>query len=107
MSQLHQNLFTLQFHLPSVVITADTSPSHLAFYFQGHVLFLSLSGTWSDSMYKDHIFLQELQAVLMLCRMVFHLSGEGVALHLDYNTTKAYLWNQGHTVSFVFSRLAS
>ena len=37
----------------------------------------------------------------MLCRMAFHLSGKVFALHLDNNTFKAYLCNQGGTVSFL------
>ena len=35
---------------------------------------------------------------MMLHRMVFHLSGKVVALHLDNSTAKAYLCNQGGTV---------
>ena len=50
---------------------------------------------------------QELQAVaVMLCRMAFCLSGKVVALHLDNSTAKAYLCNQGGTVSPFLSRLA-
>ena len=40
------------------------------------------------------------------CRMAFHLSGKVVALHLDNSTAKAYLCNQGGTVSPFLSRLA-
>ena len=43
---------------------------------------------------------------MMLCRMTFHLSGKVVGLYLDNNTSKAYLCNQGGTVSPIFSRLA-
>ena len=42
----------------------------------------------------------------MLRRMAFCLSGKVVALHLDNSTTKAYLCNQGITVSPFLSRLA-
>ena len=42
----------------------------------------------------------------MLHRMAFHLSGKVVALHLDNITAKAYLCNQGGTVSPFLSRLA-
>ena len=42
----------------------------------------------------------------MLCRMAFCLSGKVVALHLDNSTDKAYLCNQGGTVSPFLSRLA-
>ena len=38
--------------------------------------------------------------------MAFHLSGKVVALHLDNSTAKAYLCNQGGTVSPFLSRLA-
>ena len=43
---------------------------------------------------------------MMLCRMVFCLSGKVVALHLDNSTAKAYLCNQGGRVSPFLSRLA-
>ena len=77
------------------------------FYFQGSGLPLSVSGTWSGSLSRAHIALQELQAVaVMLCRMAFCLSGKVVALHLDNSTAKAYLCNQGGTVSPFLSRLA-
>ena len=57
-------------------------------------------------MCRAHIALQELQAVaMMLYRMAFCLSGKVVALHLDNNTGKAYLCNQGGTVSPFLSRL--
>ena len=42
----------------------------------------------------------------MLHQMAFYLSGKVVALHLDNNTVKAYLCNQGGTVSPFLSRLA-
>ena len=58
-------------------------------------------------MCRAHITLQELQVIaMMLCRMVFYLSGKVVALHLDNCTAKAYLCNQGSTVSPFLSRLA-
>ena len=58
-------------------------------------------------MCRAHIALQELQAIaMMLHRMAFHLSGKVVALHLDNSTAKAYLCNQGGTVSPFLSRLA-
>ena len=43
---------------------------------------------------------------MMLHRMAFCLSGKVVALHLDDSTVKAYLCNQGGTVSPFLSRLA-
>ena len=43
---------------------------------------------------------------MMLCRMAFCLSCKMVALHLDNSTAKAYLCNQGGTVSPFLSRLA-
>ena len=42
----------------------------------------------------------------MLHRMALHLSGKVVALYLDNSTAKAYLCNQGGTVSPFLSRLA-
>ena len=58
-------------------------------------------------MCKACIALQELQAVAMiLSRMVFWLSGMVFAFHLDNCSTKAYLCNQGGTVSPFLSRLA-
>ena len=58
-------------------------------------------------MCRAYIALQELQAVvMMLCRMAFHLPGMVAALHLDKSAAKAYLCNQGGTVSLILSRLA-
>ena len=90
-----------------MVIATDATPTRWAFYFQGSGLPLSVSGTWSGSLSRAHIAMQELQAVaVMLRRMAFHLSGKVVALHLDNSTAKAYLCNQGGTVSPFLSRLA-
>ena len=101
LSQLQQSPFPLQFPLPDVVIATDPMPTHRAFYFQGSGLPLSVSGPWSGSMYRPHIALQQLQAIaMMLHRMTFCLSGKVVVLHLDNSTAKAYLCNQGGTVSF-------
>ena len=59
----------------------DAMPTHWAFYFQGSGLPLSVSGSWSGSIGRAHIALQELQAVaMMLCRLAFHLLGYVVAL---------------------------
>ena len=107
LAKLQQSPVPLQFLLPDVVIATDATPTHWAFYFQGSGLPLSVSGTWSGSLSRAHIALQELQAVaVMLHRMAFHLSGKVVALHLDNSTAKAYLCNQGGTVSPFLSRLA-
>ena len=78
-----------------------------AFYFQGSGLPLFVSGSWSGSMCRAHIALQELWAIaMMLHRMAFCLSGKVVNLHLDNSTAKAYLCNQCGTVSPFLSRLA-
>ena len=107
LANLQQSPVPLQFPLPDVVIGTDATPTRWAFYFQGSGLPLSVSGTWSGSLSRAHIALQELQAVaVMLCRMAFCLSGKVVALHLDNSTAKAYLYNQGGTVSPFLSRLA-
>ena len=66
-----------------------------------------VSGSWSGSLCRAHIALQELHAVaIILHRMAFCLSGKVVALHLDNSTAKAYICNQGGTVSPFLSRLA-
>ena len=58
-------------------------------------------------MCKAHIALQEHQAIAMvLHRIAFHLSGKVVVLHLNNNTAKAYLCDQGGIVSPFLSRLA-
>ena len=107
LANLQQRPVPLQFPLPDVVIATDATPTRWAFYFQGSGLPLSISGTWFGSLSRAHIALQELQAVaVMLRRMAFCLSGKVVALHLDNSTAKAYLCNQGGTVSPFFSRLA-
>ena len=107
LAKLQQSPVPLQFPLPDVVIATDATPTHWAFYFQGSGLPLSVSGAWSGSLARAHIALHELQAVaVMLHRMAFHLSGKVVALHLDNSTTKAYLCNQGGTMSPFLSRLA-
>ena len=90
-----------------MVIATDATSTHWAFYFQGSGLPLSVSGTWSGSLCRAHIALQELQAVaIMLCKMAFCLSGKVVALHLDNSAAKAHLCNQSSTVSSFLSRLA-
>ena len=107
LAQLQQSPVPLQFPLPDVVIATDATPAHWVFYFQGSGLPLSVSGAWSGSLSRAHIALQELQAVAVkLHRMAFHLSGKVVALHLDNSSAKAYLCNQGGTVSPFLSRLA-
>ena len=107
LSHLQQIPVPLQFSLPDVAIATDAMPTHWAFYFQGSGLPLLVSGSWSGSVCRAHIALQELQTIaIMLYRMAFHLSGEVVTLHLDNSTAKAYLCNQGSTVSPFLSRLA-
>ena len=97
----------LQFPLPDLVIATDATPTYWTFYFQGSGLPLSVSGSWSGSLCRTHIALQELHAVaMMLHSIAFHFSGKVVALHLDNLTTKTYLCNQGGTVSPFLSRLA-
>ena len=96
----------LQFPHGDMVITTNAMSHYWAFYFQGSGFPVSCYGTWSGSMCKVHITLQELQAVsLRLHKLAFSLSGKVVVLHLDNSTTKAYLCNQGGTSLFL-SRLA-
>ena len=100
LAHLQQSPVPLQFPLPDVVIATNATPTHWAFYFQGSGLPLLVSGSWSGSLHRTYISLQELQAIaMMLCRMAFHLSGKVVDLHLANSTAKAYLCNQGGTVS--------
>ena len=107
LAHLQQSLVPLQFPFPDVVIATDATPTHWAFYFEGSGLPLSVCGSCLSSLCRAHIALQELQAVaIMLHRMVFHLMGKVVALHLDNSTAKAYLCNQGGTVSPILCRLA-
>ena len=104
---MQQSPVPLQFPLPDWVIAADATPTHKAFYFQESGLPLLVSGSWSGSMCRVHIAFQELQAVaMMLYRVTFCLSDKVVALHLDNSTDKAYLCNQGSTLSPFLSRLA-
>ena len=89
LAHLQQSPVPLQFPLPDVVITTDATPTYWAFYFQGFGLPLSVSGTWSGSLYTAHIALQELHTItMMLHRMAFCLSGKVVDLHLDNSTAK-------------------
>ena len=107
LSHLQQSPVSLQFPLSDVVITTDAMPTPWACYFQGSGLSSSVSGSWSGSMCRAHIALQEFQAVaMMLHGMAFHLSGKVAALHPDNSTAKAYLCNQGGTFSPFLSRLA-
>ena len=81
-------------------------PVIVPFYFQGLGLPVSFSGSWSYSIHKVHIALQEPQMVLlMLQRMAFSLSGKVVIFYLDNSTAKAYECYQGSTVSFWTSLL--
>ena len=74
---------SLQFLLPDVDIATDAMPSHLGLHLQASGLPLSVSGSWSCSMCKAHVALQELQAVaMMLHRLAFHISGKVAALPL-------------------------
>ena len=103
LSHLEKSPVPLQFPLPDVVIAM---PTDWAFYFQGSGLPLSVGGSWSGSMCRAHVALHKHQAIaMMLCRMAFHLSGKAVALHLDNSMAKAYLRNQGGTVSPFLSRV--
>ena len=98
---------TIQFPLADKDIATDAMPTHWPFYFQGYDLLLLVSGSWSSSICRAHIALQELPAnSMMLHRMLFCLSGKVVTLLLDNSTSKAYLCNEGGTVSPSLPRLA-
>ena len=77
------------------------------FIFRDLVCLYQLVDPGQVSMCRAHIALQELQAIaVMLHSMAFCLSGKVVDLHLDNSTAKAYLCNQGGTVSPFLSGLA-
>ena len=103
----NRDRFLCNVHFLMWLLLLMPHPTHWAFYFQGSGLPLSVSGSWSGSLYSTHVALQELQAIAMMHgRMAFHLSGRVVALHLDNSTAKTYLCNQGSTVSPFLSMLA-
>ena len=59
-----------------------------------------MSDSWSGYVCRVHIAIQKVQAVaLILYRLVFQLSGKVVVMLLHNSTAKAYLCNQGGTVS--------
>ena len=104
--RLQQSPLSLQFPILDVVITWMLCPVTGAFIFRV-MDYISYSRTWSDSICKADIALQEFQVVaLMLCRMAFHISHTVVILYMDNSTPKAYLCNQGGKVSPFLSRLA-
>ena len=78
-------------------------PSNWTFYFQGSGFPLSVIWSWSGSVCKAHIALQEFQgAAMMLHRMSFQKVGKMVALHLNKSTANTYLCNQSGVVSLFF-----
>ena len=86
-----------------MVVATDTTHTHWVFCFGGSGLLLLVSGSWSGSMCRVHIVIQELQAVVpMLLRLAFQLYGKLVALLLDNSTAKGCLCNEGGTVFFSF-----
>ena len=107
LAHLQQMPVALQFPLTYVVNATDAKHTYWAFYFQGSGLPLLVSGSWSGSLCRAHITLQELQAIaMMLHRIPFCLSDKVVVLPLDNSTAKADLCNQDGTVSPFLSRLA-
>ena len=84
--------FLWNFHFLMWLLLLMPHPLIWPFYFQGSGLPLLVSGSWSGSMCRAHITLQQLQAIaMMLHRMAFHISGKVVALYLDNSTAKASL----------------
>ena len=99
--------FLCNFHFLMCLLLLMSWPLIGPFNFRGSALPFLISGSWSGSVCRAHITLQDLQAIaMMLHRMAFCLSGKVVALHLDNSTTKAYLCNQDGTVSPLLSKLA-
>ena len=98
LSQLWQFPVPLQFPLPDLVIPTDALPHHWVFYLQGSVVPIYYCCTWSGSMCKVYIALQDIQAVAFkLHEISFQLSSKVVALHLGSSTAKAYSCDQGST----------
>ena len=60
LSQLQWSSFPPWFPFPDVLITTDATTDHWDFCCQGSGLPLFFSGTWSDSICKVHMTLQEL-----------------------------------------------
>ena len=90
-----------------MVVVMHSTANQWPFYFQGSALPLSMGGSWSGSLCKVHVALQELTAVVpMLHRLAIQLSGKAVTLQLNTSTANAYLCNQGGTVSHFLSRVA-
>ena len=77
------------------------------FIFRVLCFLLSCSGTWSGSICKVHIALEEHHAfALMLHKMALGLSGKVISLKFDKTTAEAYLCSQGGTPSTFLSRLS-
>ena len=87
-----------------VVIATDAMSHHWAL-FQSSWVPESCCVTWSGSVCKVHIVLQQVQAVaLMICKIA--ISNGVVALHFDNSIAKANLCNQCSMASLFLSRLA-
>ena len=103
-SHLQQSPVPLQFPLPDVVIATDATPNYGPFIFWDLVYHYWLVDP--GQVLCGGLILSCRSFRLLLYRMAFHLFGKVVALHLDNSTDKAYLCNQGGTVSPFLSRLA-
>ena len=98
LANLQQSPVPLQFPLPDVVIATDATPTCWAFYFQGSGLPLSVSGTWSGSLSRVHIALQELQAVAV--NIPTHLNVEADFLSQDHLLPEWHLLPQVAQAAF-------
>ena len=78
----------------------EYSAQLLGLLFSGLCLTPVFSGIWSGSVCAADRFLQILQVVSLL-QLAFNLSGKVVAVHFDKSTAKAYVCNQGGTISFL------
>ena len=107
LSHLQQSPVPLQFPLPDVVIATDPHLLIGSFIFRDLVYLYQLVNLGQVPCVGLILPCRSFRPIaMMLHRMAFHLSGKAVALYLDNGTAKAYLCNEGGTVSPFPSRLA-
>ena len=88
---MQQSPVSLEFPLPDVVITSNTTPPHWAFYVQDSEVSVCCYVTWSGSIYNVHIALQELKTVVRMVHiMTSWLSNKVVGLHFDNSPANAF-----------------
>ena len=99
--------FLCNFHFLKWLLLLMPCPFIGSFIFRDLVCHYQLVDPGHILCCRAHIALWDLQAIAMMVhRIAFCLSGKVVVLPLDNSTAKAYLCNQGGTVSPFLSRLA-